>query len=144
MLRLWLVMLVATVYLIMPAASYAQTQSDMIVFVQVKVRDSAGNLVSYMESTKITLANVDILNQLLDHGSAQMTKTIMQSGNKKFEVIKINDTITQPSSTVVSKNIISATDGQKSQIVLVADHDGYPVVKGDVTTAYWTIIRPVS
>lgn len=127
----------------MPAVSYAQTP-NIIIFVQIKVRDSSGNLVSYMESTKITLANVDTLSKLLDQGSPQMAKTIMQSGGQKFEVIKINDTITQPSQTVVSKNIISATDGKSSKIVLVADHDGYPVVKGDVTTAYWTIIRPAS
>jgi hypothetical protein len=142
--RIWPVaLLVVSICMAMPAVSYAQTP-NIIIFVQIKVRDSSGNLVSYMESTKITLANVDTLSKLLDQGSPQMAKTIMQSGGQKFEVIKINDTITQPSQTVVSKNIISATDGKSSKIVLVADHDGYPVVKGDVTTAYWTIIRPAS
>jgi hypothetical protein len=97
-----------------------------------------------MESTKITLVNATMLTQLLDQGSPLMEKKIMQSGGQKFEVIKVNDTIVQPSQTVVSKNIISATDGKNSHIVIYADHDGYPVVKGDTTTAYWTIIRPAS
>jgi exosome complex RNA-binding protein Rrp42 (RNase PH superfamily) len=145
MLRSWLVVLmISSACMVMPTMSYAQTQSNMIVFVQVKVHDSSGNLISYMESTRITLANVATLNQLLDQSTPEMTKSIMESGNKKFEVIKINDTIVQPSATVVSKNMISATNGKSSEILVLADHDGYPVVQGDVTTAYWTIIRPVS
>src|SRR5579883_1960655 len=142
--RMLLVVLVmASIFLAAPAVSYAQTP-DLIVFVQVKVKDSSGSLVSYMESTKITVVNATTLNQLLDQDSPVMAKSFMQSGGKKFEVIKINDTLVQPSQTVVSKNIISATDGKSSKIVLIADHDGYPVVKGDITTAYWTVIRPAS
>ncbi len=141
--RLLLVVLLVSACIFIPAASYAETP-NLIVFVQIKVRDSSGNLVSYMESTKITLVNATMLTQLLDQGSPVMEKKIMQSGGQKFEVIKVNDTIVQPSQTVVSKNIISATDGKNSHIVIYADHDGYPVVKGDTTTAYWTIIRPAS
>ncbi|SHO42894.1 exported hypothetical protein [Nitrosotalea sinensis] len=138
---LLVVLLVVSVCMAMPAISYAETP-NVIIFVQIKVRDSSGNLVSYIESTKITLVNANTLGKLLDQDSPYIAKTFMQSEGQKFEVIKINDTITQPSQTVVSQNIVSATDGKSSKVVLVAEHDGYPVVKGDVTTAYWTIIRP--
>jgi hypothetical protein len=124
--------------------SYAQTQNNLAIFVQIKVQDSGGNLVSYLEATKITVTNVTKLNLLLDQNSSVYTKSLVTNGDQKFEVIKANDTVTHQSDTIVSQNMISYTNGQHSEVLATADHDGYPVVKGDRVTTYWTIIRPVS
>lgn len=124
--------------------SYAQTPSNLAIFVQIKVQDSNGNLVSYLEATKITVTDVTKLNLLLDQNSPVFTKNFVTNGDQKFEIIKANDTVVHPSATIVSQNIISSTNGQHSEVLAVANHDGYPVVKGDRVTAYWTILRPAS
>ena len=128
---------------IMMQESYAQTQNNLAIFVQIKVQDSDGNLVSYLEATRITVVDAVKLNLLLDQNSPVFTKSFVTNGAQKFEVIKANDTVVHQSATIVSQNMISVTNGQHSEVLASADHDGYPVVKGDKVTAYWTIIRPV-
>ena len=137
------VLIVASVSLLVPE-SYAQSQNNLAIFVQIKVQDPGGNLVSYLEATKVTVLNVAKLNLLLDQNSPVFTKSLVTNGYQKFEVIKANDTVIHPSATIVSHNMISATNGQHSEVLATADHDGYPVVKGDRVTAYWTIIRSIS
>ena len=143
--RYLLAILVLTSFGIVPIGnSYAQTQNNLAIFVQIKVVDSGGNLVSYLEATKITVSDVPKLNLLLDQNSPVFSKSFVTNGAQKFEVIKANDTVVHSSDTIVSQNMISSSDGYHSVVLATADHDGYPVVKGDTATAYWTIIRPVS
>ena len=145
MMRLLLaVLVVSSIGLLVPANSYAQTQNNLAIFVQIKVVDSGGNLASYLEATKITVADVGKLNLLLNQNSPVFSKSLVTNGDQKFEVIKANDTVTHQSDTIVSQDMMSSSDGQHSVVLATADHDGYPVVKGDTVTAYWTIIRPVS
>ena len=135
---------VASFFAVSIGNSYAQTQNNLAVFAQIKVVDSGGNLVSYMECTKVTIADVAKLNQLLDQNSPVFAKSFVTNGDQKFEVIKVNDTLVHSSDTIVSQNMISETNGQQSLVLATINHDGYPVVSGDKVTAYWTIIRPAS
>ena len=130
--------------ILIPGNSYAQTPSNIAIFVQIKVQDSSGNLVSYMEASRIAITDITKLNHLLDQNSPLFQKSFVSNGDQKFEVIKANDTRVHSSATIVSQEIISQTNGQRAEVLAVADHDGYPVVKGDTVTAYWTIIRPAS
>lgn len=146
MLKIPVILVLASIGIIMPVGeSYAQTpQNNMIIFAQIRVQDSGGNLISYMEVTRITITDVAKLNLLLDQNSAVLQKSIITNGDQKFEVIKATDVIVHHSATIVSQNMISVTNGQRSEVLAIADHDGYPVVPGDKVTAYWTIIRPAS
>lgn len=142
--RALLVFLVlGSVGIMMIPNSYAQTQNNLAIFVQIKIQDSNGNLISYLEVPKITITDVEKLNRLLDQDSPLFSKSYFTNGAQKFEVIRANDTVIHPSATIVSQSMISASNGQTSQVLAIADHDGYPVVKGDKVTAYWTLIRPV-
>ena len=145
MLRALLVVLVvASIGILVPENSYAQTPNALAIFVQIKVEDSNGNLVSYLEPSRITVVDIQKLNLLLDQNSPVFTKSFVTNGDQKFEVIKVSDVVVHPSGTIVSQNMISSTNGQRSEVLTIAEHDGYPVVKGDKVTAYWTIIRPSS
>ncbi len=124
--------------------SYAQAQSNLAIFLQIKIEDSNGNLVSYLEVPKITITDLEKLNLLLDQNSPYFSKSYMTNGEQKFEVIHVTDTHVHPSATIVSGDIISVTNGQRSEVLAYANHDGYQVVKGDKVTAYWTIIRPAA
>lgn len=124
--------------------SYAQNPPNIIIYLQIKVQDSKGNLVSYMEVSKISITDLAKLNLLLNQDLPVYTKTLMTSGNQKFEVIRATNIVVHHSATIVSQNMISASTGQTSQVLAIADHDGYPVVPGDKVTTYWTIIRPAA
>lgn len=137
-------MIVASFCFVPIGNSYAQTPNNLAIFVQIKVVDSGGNLVSYLEATKVLVANVAKLNLLLDQNSPVFSKSYVTNGAQKFEVIKANDTVVHQSDTIVSQNMISSSDGLHSEVLATADHDGYPVVKGDTAISYWTIIRPAS
>ena len=124
--------------------SYAQTPKDVSIFLQIQVRDSNGVLVSYMETHQVTITDLAKLNLLLDQKSPLFEKSIVTNGDQKFEVIKATDIEEHTSGTIVSQNMMSVTDGKHSQVLAVADHDGYPVVPGDKVTAYWTLVRSTS
>ncbi|HEX5457838.1 MAG TPA: hypothetical protein VFX64_05570 [Candidatus Nitrosotalea sp.] len=144
MLRILFAVLVVALVGLIPENSYEQTGNNLAIFVQIKVLDSGGSLVSYLEPTKVAVTNVTKFNLLLDQNSPVFSKSFVAYGEQKFEVIKVNDTVVHTSGTIVSQNIISSSDGHHSEALAVADHDGYPVIPGDKVTAYWTIIRPVS
>ncbi len=141
-----LAILFAFVLMVPFASSYAQTpQNNMAIHVQIKVENSAGALVAYLETDKVIITDYANLNALLDTNSPVLHKKIVTEGNQKYELIKATDVLVHSSPTIVSENLISATGGnQKPELLAIADHDGYPVVKGDKVTTYWTILRPVS
>jgi hypothetical protein len=143
--RILLAILVLALVGIVPIIpSYAQTPNNVAIFLQIQVRDSNGALVSYMETHQVTITDMAKLNLLLDQKSPLFEKSTVTNGDQKFEVIKATDIEVHTSGTIVSQNMISVTDGQHSQVLAVADHDGYPVVPGDKVTAYWTLVRPAS
>ncbi len=141
-----LAILFALVLMVPFASSYAQTpQNSMAIQVQIKVENSDGALVAYLETDKVIVTDYASLNSLLDTNSPMLHKKIISIGDQKYELIKATDVLVHQSSTIVSENLISAEGGnQKSVTLAIADHDGYPVVKGDKVTTYWTILRPVS
>ena len=126
--------------------SYAQTpQNNFAIHVQIKVENSDGALVSYLETDKVIITDYTSLNALLDTDAPIMHKKIVTEGDQKYELIQATDVVVHTSPTIVSENFISAVGaGNSQEILALADHDGYPVVKGDKVTTYWTILRPVS
>ena len=136
---------IALVLMVSFSSSYAQTsQNNLAIYVQIKVENSDGTLVSYLETDKVIVHDTASLNALLDSNSPILHKKIVTLGDQKYELIKATDVLVHSSPTIVSENFISATSGGKTQLLALADHDGYPVVKGDRVTTYWTILRPAS
>lgn len=126
-------------------SSYAQTpQNNMAIHVQIKVENSDGALVSYLETDKVIITDYASLNSLLDTDAPILHKKIVMLGDQKYELIKATDVLVHTSPTIVSENFISAEGANSKELLALADHDGYPVVKGDKVTTYWTILRPVS
>lgn len=142
--KLLLLLAVCSVLVISSANSYAQTASNLVIFMQAKIQDSQGDLVGYLESTKVTIVDADKLNKLIDANAGTFHKDIILINGQKFELIKASPTVLHNSSTIVSQNLISVSDGKQSHVLVFASHDGYPVVSGDRVTTYWTIIRPAS
>jgi len=138
--------IIAFVLMVSFSNSYAQTpQNNFAIHVQIKVENSDGALVSYLETDKVIITDYTSLNALLDTDAPIMHKKIVTEGDQKYELIQATDVVVHTSPTIVSENFISAVGaGNSQEILALADHDGYPVVKGDKVTTYWTILRPVS
>ena len=136
---------IALVLMVSFSNSYAQTpQNNIAIHVQIKVENSDGALVSYLETDKVIVEDYASLNALLDTNAPVLHKKIVMLGDQKYELIKATDVLVHSSPTIVSENFISANSANSQEILALADHDGYPVVKGDKVTTYWTILRPSS
>src|SRR6478752_10447210 len=143
--KLLLGVIIAFILMISFSNSYAQTpQNNIAIHVQIKVENSDGALVSYLETDKVIIEDYASLNALLDTNAPVLHKKIVMLGDQKYELIKATDVLVHSSPTIVSENFISANSANSQEILALADHDGYPVVKGDKVTTYWTILRPAS
>ena len=144
--KLLLGITIALVLMVSSSNSYAQTpQNNMAIHVQIKVENSDGALVSYLETSRVIITDYASLNSLLDTNAPILHKKIISIGDQKYELVKATAVQVYPSDTIVSLNLISVQQANTpDKLLAFADHDGYPVVKGDKATAYWTILRPVS
>ena len=122
----------------------AISQQIVGVYAQVEVHDSSGNLVSYLETSRVTVIDPARFNQLIDQNMNLFKSTIINVGGQNIEILKVNDTVVHHSPTIVSQNLISVNTSNGGEVLVTANHDGYPVVTGDKVTTYWTIIRTAS
>lgn len=111
------------------------------IYLQVVVQDSSGNLVSYLETSRVEITDPAKLNQLIDQNMNQLKSNIINVGGQNLEIIKLNNTIVAHYPNVIPQDQISVSTRHVTEVLAVASHDGYPVVLGDKVTKYWTIIR---
>lgn len=136
---------IALVLMVSFTNSYAQTpQNNIAIHVQIKVENSDGALVSYLETSRVIITDYAGLKALLDTNTPILHKKIISIGDQKYELVKATGVLVHSSPTIISENFISADSSNSHQLLAIAEHDGYPVVKGDKVTTYWTILRPAS
>jgi hypothetical protein len=123
--------------------SYAQTP-NIIIYAQIVIQDANGNLVAYLESGRVTINDLDALNKLIDQNADIFQKSTLTINNQNYDLIKAKDVVIHSSATIVSENTISGSNGVNKVVLVSVTYDGYPVVKGDKVTTYWTILRPAS
>ena len=136
---------IATVSFFTQIQAY-QTDIDkgLFIFVQSTIRNSDGQLVTYLESSKFTDLNLGLLGTFLDFETSRTNDPIVTINEKEYQVIRRVQTKTFPSDDLVASTILSDTiDGKLTMLARFA-HDGYPVSQGDTLESMWTFIRPVS
>jgi len=117
---------------------------DLFIFVQTTIRNSDGQLVTYLESSKFTDLNLELLGPFLDSEAARADDPTITINGKEYQVIRRVQTNTFPSDDLVASTLLSDTvDGKLTMLVRFA-HDGYPVSEGDTLQSMWTFIRPAS
>lgn len=153
---LLLVLVTCSALALSTGSSFAQTvgpqqqttstsqQSLLGIYAQIKVQDSSGNLVAYIETPRVTIYHPDQLNSLIDSNIGMFNRNVVNAGGQDMEILQVNQTTTHQSFTIVSLNLISANTPNGQVTLAAADHDGYPVAPGDQVTTYWTIIRSAS
>jgi hypothetical protein len=121
-----------------------ELENDLFVFVQSTIRNPDGQLVTYLESSKFTNLNLELLAPFLDKEAARGDDPIVTINGEEYQVIRRVQSKTFDRDDLVASTILSdAVDGKLTMLARFA-HDGYPVSEGDTLQSMWTFIRPVS
>jgi hypothetical protein len=144
--RLVVCTIIGLVLLFSTGISFAQTPQERIlgIYAQVVVQDSSGKLVSYLETSRVTILNTSQFNQLIDQNINQFQASQINISGQPVQMLKAIESIVHSTQTIISQNLITLNTPSGSQDLVYAAHDGYPVVPGDKVTTYWTIIRVLS
>ena len=134
---------------IISLTNYSQAyQTDIkdgfFIFVQTTVRNSDGQLITYLESSKFTDLNLELLVPFLDYEASRGNDPIVTINGEEYQVIRRVQSKTFPSEDLVASTILSDTEDGKLTMLARFAHDGYPVSPGDTLESIWTFIRPVS
>ncbi len=127
--------------------SYAQTQTSLetgiFISVQSELRNSDGQLITFLESSKFTHLNLSPLYDFLDFEASLGNDPIITIDGKNYQVIQRTRIITFDSDSVIgSTNLSDNLDG--AEILLARFiHDGFSVVPGDSLKSTWTFVRLV-
>ena len=123
--------------------SYAQGQvhpqedpSLYEVSLQLQLRNSDGQLITYIEPTTMYIANIEMIHEFLD---TKENKKIIEKDGETFEVIQYEQ-IFRFSET---KQIATLGMVYKDTFVLTFRHDGYLTASGDTLDASWKITRTI-
>ena len=112
-------------------------------FVQVTLRNSDGDLVTYMESDKLFDVDKKIVGDSLDYFSSSIEIPIFQLNDVKFQVF-ILETVTEfDSSTMFANAYYDVTIDEQTHPAARFQFDGFLTSPGDEATAIWTFARVV-
>ncbi len=129
--------------------SYGQTKetsnntgvaTKSVVFIQMLVHDSNGQLVGYTEGQP----QIFYVDKLIKSIEPKSQKTIIKQGEKTFELIQNQHKIlldkTQTSGGYFLRQPI---DGDMTT-VLYFHHDSFHLLPGDTATILWTVTRSIN
>ena len=113
------------------------------IFVQIIHRDSDGNLISYLQSDKMTSVDLPSLDFLLDHESSIKQDPIYEIDGKKLQVITRQFTDTFDSQNLYASTELLVNMNRIEVMSVRFLHDGFRVTPGDTVTTVWSFSRLV-
>ena len=139
------IIFLALIPLIGDSFSSFQTKigDDIFIFVQTNLRNSDGQLVTYLESSKFTNLNQSALDSFLDFESSGGNDPIITIDDKQFQIIRRVQTQSFNSEGLVASTNLFDNIGEKPVLLARFAHDGYTTISGDTLKSIWTFIRPV-
>jgi len=112
------------------------------VMLQLVLRDSDGNFLTYIEAKQIIVIYPLELNEFLDK---QNHKEFLIKDDKTYEIIQWQGkTEKYGEQNVYSQSNLWAYQQDEFKSVLTVRHNSFQTQPGDTLTVYWTIIRPAS
>ena len=129
--------------------SYGQTEetsnnteaaTKSIVFIQMLVHDSNGQLVGYTEGQP----QIFYLDNLIKWIEPQSQKTIIKQGEKTFELIQYQHKILLDKTQTSGAYFIRQPIDGVMKTFLYFHHDSFYLLPGDTATLLWTITRSVN
>ena len=133
------------VFSIFSSEAFAQTSQPedniFTMFIQVTVRNSDGDLITYMESSKLYDVDKKIINDSLDYISSSGEIPIFELNDTKFQVFIIQTTTEFDSYTMYTNAFYNVTMDEQTYSTARFTFDSYLTSPGDEATVYWTIAR---
>ena len=133
------------VFSIFSSEAFAQTSQPedniFTIFIQVTVRNSDGDLITYMESSKLYDVDKKIINDSLDYISSSGEIPIFELNDTKFQVFIIQTTTEFDSYTMYTNAFYNVTMDEQTYSTARFTFDSYLTSPGDEATVYWTIAR---
>ena len=121
--------------------TYAETYAEIpYIFVQIIHKDSDGNLLAYLQSDRVTDANLTEINEMLEHESARGIDPIYQKDGNTFQVITRENTLHFASPLMYASTSLKNAE---NDIVLRLPHDGLRVLSGDTIKVIWIFAKSV-
>jgi len=146
--KLLIILLFTAVFFTTVELSYSKLvftehiQDPPKVLLQLILRNSDGQLVSYIEGTNILQIDPVLLNKHLDSLSSNKTITIDGKNYELFQWEARSETFSKTHSMgLYILKVLSIDDKYKSAMLI--NHEAYQVEPGDTISVYWTIFRPV-
>lgn len=116
-------------------AAPREDPSLLQVSLQLQLRNSEGQLVTYLEPTVMYIIDIAMVHEFLD----TKDKKIIEKNGEKFELIQYDS----KSFFSTTKQIASYGMVYKETYVLIFRHDGYIASPGDTLDISWKIIRTI-
>jgi len=116
---------------------YPQEDPSLLeVSLQLQLRNSDGQLVTYIEPTTMYISNIKMVHEFLD---TKENKKIIEKDGETFEVIQYEQTFR------FDKTAQYATYGMSynGDFPLLFRHDGYLTSPGDILDVFWKITRTI-
>ncbi len=112
-------------------------------FVQVTLRNSDGDLVTYMESSKLHGVDKKIISDSLDHISSSVKIPIFELNDYRFQVFIIESATEFDSNTMYANVYYNVDIDEQTYTAARFSFDSFLTSPGDEATAVWTIARLV-
>ena len=125
-------------------AYQTEIEDGLFILVQTTVRNSDGQLVTYLESSKFTHLDLEALGPFLDLEASRGNDPTITIEDKDYQVIRRVQSKTFAFEDLVASTLLSDTVDGKLTLLARFAHDGYPVSSGDTLESVWTFIRPAS
>lgn len=128
--------------------AYSQTiDNNEISFIYAVsvVRNSDGDLVSYLETSRIKIVDPEMLNNILDYevNFGGKNVVITEFNGVQHEWIKFSRPQTFNENTVRSTTALGDIIDGQPKLAAIFTHDGYSIAIGDELTIMWTVARPI-
>jgi len=137
--QIFLLVLVAAFSLVDNSYGQSYPQEDPSLYdvsLQLQLRNSDGQLITYIEPTTMYISNIKLVHEFLD---TKENKKIIEKGGEILEVIQYEQ-IFRFSET---KQIATLQMWYKNDYVLLFRYDGYLTAPGDTLDAFWKITRTI-
>jgi len=120
---------------------------EIYIFVQVVQRDSNGNIVSFLQSDKMTDFNPNTLNYYVDSRAQIMDIPVYNFGGQLVQAYGEKFTVTQEIKDITASTLLvvevadTNSNDVKRQLAARFAHDGIVMEPGDVVETHWFIAR---
>lgn len=113
------------------------------ILVQIIHKDSDGNLISYLQSDKMSNIDLSALNFLLDHETSLKQDQIYQSDGKQLQVITRQFTLGFDFHDLLgtTRLLVDVNNIEVAAVTLI--HDGFRIAPGDTINTIWTFSKLV-